>query len=584
MIAYGFSLKSVTPRLVVLIFLLCTVAIASCTTVKDAPELPGAGPVIHKLDSDAPQSIYGMVATANLDSSTIAVEILEAGGNAIDAAVAAAFAVGVSDPGDSGLGGTTYILIRFADGRATAIDGSAVVPLRVDRDRLAGVQAAGGERGMELAAVPASLAALDYAASKYGTLPLSDLVRPSIGLAERGYYPVPFQEISIRSYLDDLLQSDFLKYFVLENGAAPPSTTALQCRPVLASTLHRIADGGSAEFYRGSIATEIENDMVERGGFVSRDDLAILRVREVAPLRGTYRDTEILAFPHPSIGGAVIQALNILEQYPSDFLDQDAVARYQVFAEAFHIATVDHGQLLSDTTFFGANNREGLLAKSFAAEKAATIVPGKPLVSAEYPSIKGRSKDDGHTTQISIVDRWGNAVSITQTLGRFFGNKLAAPGLAFPYNSMLEGERALNARAPIPTFMSPSIVARDGEVLLVLGSASSTRIPGVVASVISNVVDRNLDLRRAVIAPRVLWSTMQQLGIYAEVFPPITREQIDHLESFGYEPIFRAELPVRQSRFARFGAVNAVHLDRESGIMTGVGDPRRNGNALGARF
>jgi gamma-glutamyltranspeptidase/glutathione hydrolase len=584
MMAYGFPLKSVTPGRVVVIFLLYTVAIASCTTVKDTPDLPGAGPVIHSLEADAPQSIYGMVATANQESSNIAAQILEAGGNAIDAAVAAALAVGVSDPGDSGLGGTTYILIRFADGRATAIDGSALVPLGVDRDRLAEVLATGEERGMELAAVPASLAALDYAASRYGSLPLADLVEPSIELARNGFYPVAFQEISIRSYLDDLLQSDFLRYFVLENGAAPPSTTALQCRPILARTLRRIAAGGSAEFYRGSIAAEIESDMTERGGFVSREDLAILRVREMAPLRGTYRDTEIFAFPHPSIGGAVIQALNILEQYPSDFLDRDTIARYQVFAEAFHIATVDHSRLLSDTTFFGVHDREGLLAKSLAAEKAALIEPGKPLVSTEYPSTKGRSKDDGHTTQISIVDRWGNAVSITQTLGRFFGNKLAAPGLGFPYNSMLEGESALNARAPIPTFMSPSIVTRKGEVLLVLGSASSTRIPGVVASVISNVVDRDFDLRRAVIAPRVLWSTMQQLGIYAEIFPPITREQIDHLESFGYEPIFRAELPVRQSRLARFGAVNAVHFDRESGILTGVGDPRRDGNARGVRF
>jgi len=132
--------------------------------------------------------------------------------------------------------------------------------------------------------------------------------------------------------------------------------------------------------------------------------------------------------------------------------------------------------------------------------------------------------------------------------------------------------------------MCPSIVVKDGEVLLVLGSASSARIPGVVATVISNIVDRDLDLREAVIAPRVLWSTMQQLGVYAEIFPPITKEQIDELGAYGYEPIFRAQIPVKQSRFARFGAVNAVHFDRDSGVMTGVGDPRRNGNALGARF
>ena len=577
-------LEGAPPRIVPV--LLAGMALfVSCTTVTDDTlEVPGAGPIVERLEADEPQSIYGMVATANLDSSRIAVEILEAGGNAIDAAVAAAFAVGVSDPGDSGLGGTTYILIRFADGRATAIDGSALVPLKVDRNRLTRIQEAGDGYGMELAAVPATLAALDYAASAYGTLPLSDLIEPSIELAKGGYYPVPFQEISIRSYLGEILESDYLKYFVLENGEIPPSTTTLQCRPILARTLRRIAIRGSNDFYRGTIAAEIVADMADRGGFVSRNDLAILRAREIAPLRGTYRDTEILAFPHPSMGGAVIQALNILEQYPPAFFNQDTVGRYQLFAEAFHIATVDHSRHLSDTTFFGANGREVLLTKGHATERVELIEPGQALVNEEFPSSKKGQSDDGHTTQISIVDRWGNAVSLTQTLGRFFGNKLASPGLGFPYNSMLEGESKLTARAPIPTFMSPSIVVKDGEVLLVLGSASSARIPGVVASVISNVVDRNLGLRQAVISPRILWSTMQNLGIYAEIFPPITREQIDELGSFGYKPIFHVQLPVRQSRFARFGAVNAIHFDRESGVMTGVGDPRRNGAALGAGF
>ncbi len=457
-------LEGAPPRIVP-VLLAGMALLVSCTTVPDTPELPGDGPIIEKLETGAASSTFGMVATANMDSSKIAVEILESGGNAIDAAVAAAFAVGVSDPGDSGLGGTTYILIRFADGRATAIDGSALVPLKVDQNRLAKIQAAGVGYGMELAAVPASLAALDYAASKYGTLPLSDLIEPSIELANRGYYPVPFQEISIRTYLEELLESDFLKYFVLENGEIPPSTKTLQCRPVLASTLRRVATGDSNAFYRGSIAAEIVADMADRGGFVSRDDLAILRAREVAPLRGTYRDTEIFTFPHPSMGGAVIQALNILEQYPPAFFDQDTVSRYQVFAEAFHIATVDHSRLMSDTTFFGTQGREALLTKEHATERVELIEPGQALVNEEFPSnIKGQN-DDGHTTQISIVDRWGNAVSLTQTLGRFFGNKLAAPGLGFPYNSMLEGENDLSARSPIPTFMSPSIVAKDGRGL-----------------------------------------------------------------------------------------------------------------------
>jgi gamma-glutamyltranspeptidase/glutathione hydrolase len=577
-------MSRVDPIRVAVFLLVCAVMAPSCTTVTDAPEVLASGPVISRLDTDAPQSTYGMVATANPQSSRIAVEILESGGNAIDAAVAAAFALGVSDPGDSGLGGITYILIRFADGRAIAIDGSAITPLKVDRSRLESVQATGVEHGMELAAVPTTLAVLDLAASRYGTLSLADLIEPSIELARRGYYPVPFQEVAIRKYLDEILQTASLKHFVLIEGETPPSTSTLQCRPVLANTLRRIAIGGSNEFYRGSIAAEIETDMIRRGGFIRRHDLAMLRIGEVTPLRGTYRGTEVLALPHPSMGGAVIQALNILEQYSPEFFDQNTVERHQVVAETFHIATADHMRLLQDGSFAASRARDRLLSEGFAAERAALIQPGQPLISEEFPPVHQGRNGDGNTTQVSIVDRWGNAVSLTQTLGRFFGNKRLTPGLAFPYNSLLEGETASTPRARIPSFMCPSIVVKDGEILLALGSASSTQIPGVVATIISNVVDRKLDLRDAVIAPRILWGTVDIPGLYAEIFPPITGEQIIELGAFGYEPIFRAQIPVRQSRFVRFGAVNAVHFDRESQVMSGVGDPRRNGNALGARF
>jgi len=569
---------------VVVVLLSCTAMISSCRTATEVSDELVVGPVIERLETGESRSIYGMVATANMDATKIAVEVLEAGGNAVDAAVAAAFALGVSDPGDSGLGGTTYILIRFADGRATVIDGSAIVPLRLDRRRLAETQAAQRESGIELAAVPASLAALDYAASQYGTLPLDALIEPSIALAKRGYRATPFQEISIRTYFEDLLKSDYLKHFMLENGEEPPSVETLQCRPVLAKTLRRIAAGGSFEFYRGSIAAEIEADMAARGGSLSRDDLALLRVRELAPLRGTYRGAEILALPYPSMGGAVIQALNILEQYPREFIDRDTVGRHQVLAEAFHIATADHERVFANRSLATSVGQDRLLTKEFAAARASLIEPGRALVNEEFPLRSEKQKGDGNTVQVSIVDRWGNTVSLTQTLGRFFGNKVATPSLGFPYNSLLESEINPKARMPVPTTMCPSIVAQDGEVLLVLGSGASTRIPGVVATVVSNVVDRKQGLREAVLAPRILWGPYKGFRFYAEIFPPITAKQIDKLGTFGYEPIFRTQVPTRLSAFSRFGSVNAVHFNHETRVMTGVGDPRRNGAALGARF
>jgi gamma-glutamyltranspeptidase/glutathione hydrolase len=556
----------------------------ACTTITDEPELPGAGPIVHELETEEQQSTFGMVAAANTESSEIAAEILEAGGNAVDAAVAAAFALGVSDPGDGGLGGTAYMLIRFADGSATVIDGSAVVPLRIDRARLAEIQSAKGESGIELAAVPGWLAALDHAASRYGTFPLEDLIEPSIALAQRGYHATPFQEVSIRTYFEDLQKSKYLKYFMLDGGEDPPSVDTLQCRPVLANTLRRIAEGGVNEFYRGSIAAEIEADMEARGGFINQDDLALLRVRELAPLRGSYRDVEVLAIPYPSMGGAVIQALNILERYPPEFLNRDSIDRIQVLAETFHIAIADHESLMAGGEIVSARVQERLLTKEFAEQRAALIEPGRPLVNDEFPPTRHDVNVDGNTTQVSIVDRWGNTVSFTHSLGRFFGNKVATPTLGFPYNSFLESAAEPKARERIPTSMSPSIVVKDDEFLLALGSGSSTRIPGVLATVVSNIVDRKNDLRGAVLAPRVLWGPYKGYDFYTEVFPPISDELIDQFGAFGYERIFRTRLPTRLSNFSRVGSVNAVLFDRKSGIMTGVGDPRRNGAALGARF
>jgi gamma-glutamyltranspeptidase/glutathione hydrolase len=569
---------------IILVFLGGLALLASCTTTQEAPEFPGVGPVIHQLETDAPQSDFGMVASATTESCKIAADILESGGNAIDAAVAAAFALGVSDPGDGGLGGATYVLIRFADGRATVIDGSAVVPFRVDRKRLAEMQTAKRESGIELAAVPGWLAALDYAASRYGTLPLADLIVPSIALAQHGYHATPFQEVSITSYFEDLRQSKYLKYFILDDGENPPSIESLQCRPVLANTLRRIAVGGVTEFYRGSIAAEIEADMVERGGFISKDDLGIFRARELAPLRGSYRDTELLAVPQPSMGGAVIEALNILETYPSEFFNHDTVDRLQILSEAFHIATVDHERMLAGGVFDAPTGWESLLTKEFAAERAALIEPGRALVNEEFPATRQEKNVDGNTTQVSIVDRWGNTVSFTHSLGRFFGNKVMTPSLGFPYNTFLELELDPRARKRIPTSMCPTIVVKDGEVLLALGSGSSGRIPGAISTVISNVVDRNLLLREAILAPRILWGPHKQVRFFAEIIPPITETQIDELNTFGYKPLRRVIPPTRLNNFARLGSVNAVHFDRETRVMTGVGDPRRNGTALGVRF
>jgi gamma-glutamyltranspeptidase/glutathione hydrolase len=297
-----------------------------------------------------------------------------------------------------------------------------------------------------------------------------------------------------------------------------------------------------------------------------------------------YRDVEVLTFPFPASGGALIESLNILETFDPRLLAEDTPRRHHIVLEAFHMAIVDHQRHWSDRSGLGDLRRQRLLEKDFAARRAALIRPGQPVVTTGFSAAPAHGLGTDNTTHVSVIDQWGNAVALTQTIGRFFGNKMTTPSLGFPYNSLLEGGHLLADRSAIPNTMCPTIVATGGEALLVLGSASGDRIPGIVATIISNVVDRRLALGAAIDAPRVLWSISKDPGPHVEIWGPISTKQIDEIAGYGYPSIVRVEPPVNQSRFSRFGAVNAIHLETSTRIQTGVGDARRNGSAIAPRF
>jgi gamma-glutamyltranspeptidase/glutathione hydrolase len=263
--------------------------------------------------------------------------------------------------------------------------------------------------------------------------------------------------------------------------------------------------------------------MARNGGFLTRADLARVRVRECRPLRSSYRDVEVLTFPPPGGGDQVVEALNILETV----LDPRAVA--------------------------------------------------KPTGE--------------HTVQVSVADRHGNMVSLTQTLGRLFGNKVATPGLGFPYSVFLESfdyedpasPAFLRPGSPCRSDMAPTIVLQDGIPVLALGSAGSNLIPPIVIGVISNVVDRRMGVRDAVVAPRTLWGGHDPVQVQIEIAAPQTDTDADQLLSMGFPDVHRLHFPSEAIPLARFGAVNAVAYDPQTGRFTGVGDARRNGYADGPR-
>jgi len=564
-------------------FMALAIALASCTAPSTA-KLPS----ITSLDTTETHSPHGVVVTGSVEATEAGVLMLEDGGNAIDAAITAAFAATASAPGSSGLFGTTYIVLHLADGRDIAIDGTARVPLDWSRDELATLQAENRLRGIKVAAVPGTLAALDHTLAKYGTRSLAEAIAPAIVLADRGFLVTSSKRAAIAKYVDNIREDESLRHMLLKEGQDPPDVGVRIRQQDLARTMRRIASAGAADFYRGAIAQRIASDMKERGGYVTRADLGIYRVTEQEPLRGTYRGAEVLSYPWPGSGGAVIEALNVLEHFPSDFFREPSANSLQAYTDAFHIAIEDHVQFTYLSSITGSPPDTIYIGKAFAADRAALISFERAFPEAELEQESRFYRPPGGTTQVTVADRFGNVVSLTQTLGRFFGAIAITPGLGIVYNSFLEGydfshPSALTPRNACPTDMSPTIVLEDGHLVIALGTSGSQRIPGIVAQVISNVVDRELSVREAVLAPRILWDSDSESGIIIEVFPPNTPNDVTVLEGRGYRILKRIEYPATRRDLIKSGAVNAVVFDPKRQIFSGAGDPRRQGFALGAR-
>jgi gamma-glutamyltranspeptidase/glutathione hydrolase len=541
------------------------------------------------LDAREARSDFGMVSTGSHEATLAGVEILEQGGNAVDAAVAAAFALGVADPGGSGLGGMTYILISPEVGPPIAIDGTVTVPVGTNREELLELRNAGENFGAKAIAVPATLAALNHAIERYGTMDLTEILEPAIRFAEEGSQLSPNSIAWTTGYLDDILASRFYRFVVLEDGARVGPPGRRFCRPELAATMKRLAVEGAESFYRGTIARTMLADLIARGGFIRPADLAHMRAREIQPIYSTYRHADVISYPWPGGGMEVARALEILENFPPELVNSQTVEELHIKIEISRLALADTVRSIHDPSMRA-------LGMNFSSERASArnranlITPGRAIAEDTLQFPTGPTRMGEHTTHISVADLWGNAVSLTQTLCRQHGTKLATPGLGFPYNSCLEffdyensaSPFFLHPRAQYSTTMAPTIVRFDGRTII-LGSAGSDRIPGSVTEVISNVVDRGLGIRDAVIAPRVLWNSAHQPHrVCIEITDWITSDHADTLQEWGFEHMFRLEYPATPAGdSAFFGGVNAVHYESSTGVFSGVGDPRRSGFALG---
>ena len=474
-------------------------------------------------------SRYGAVASASPDASAAGISVLAGGGNAVDAAVATVFAVGVAAQESCGLGGGGFLLYRGADGAAAVLDFRETAPAALPPDFETAPRRFRGT-GHQVAGVPGTVAGMAEAARRFGTRPFRELVRPAIDLAERGLRLTPFQIEVLKAEKERLNAYDEARRLYLDNGAVPPPYPIGHQRPQadLARTLHTLADDGPQAFYRGRIAEAIVADIqrsqrpdVAAGerGVMTAPDLASYRPIWREPLRGHYRDRTILAVPPPTAGGVIVlETLNLLEGFP---LGRDRAFRHSsanhlhVLAEAKKIAVADRNAYVADPAYVDVPT-DRLIATDYADGRRAGIDlatargfgPGQFQGFTPRPP-GGAARPGSSTHHISVVDAAGNAVAVTCSVEQRYGSAVVVPGTGILLNNQLtdfdepgSANEARPGKRPRSN-MSPVIVVAGDRAELVLGASGGPRIPMGVASVISNVVDFGMDPALAVDVARL---------------------------------------------------------------------------------
>lgn len=524
----------------------------------------------------------GMVVSASPAASKIGAEILQAQGNAIDAAVAVGYALAVSNPCCGNLGGGGFMLIHLANGKNTVINFREKAPLRAtekmffnEKGRLDSVKA---NKGYLAVAVPGTVLGLETALKKYGTMTQARIIAPAIKLAQEGYVVSPYDEKQFSQFLSDFRkQENVAAIFLKNNNIYPVGSRIVQND--LAKTLEQIALHGSDYFYKGPIAQAIVSASEKNGGILTLADFSNYQVEELTPLTCHYRNYEIISAPPPSSGGVTLcEILNILEYFPLAKLGFRSFKSSQYIIEAMRYAYLDRNNKLGDPNFV-KNPIQQLLSKEYAREISEKIRNG---------SIRGFEKSSFHesneTTHYSVIDQQGNAVSVTYTLNGPFGAEVIADQTGFFLNDEMDDfaiaplkpnkfglvQSHKNAIAPGKrplSSMAPTIVMKDGKVILVIGSPGGPRIITSVLLALINLIDYKMSLEEAILLPRFHYQNAPDV-VYSEpfAFPFFTRH---FLELKGYH--FADE--------NLWGAVAAILVNPN--YYEGVYDKRRDGAAIG---
>ncbi|HEY0083108.1 MAG TPA: gamma-glutamyltransferase, partial [Pyrinomonadaceae bacterium] len=492
------------------------------------PEAERRGGVAVAASRDPVRAPRGMVASTNKLASEVGVDILQRGGNAVDAAIAVAFALAVTYPAAGNLGGGGFMMIRLRDGRTTAIDYREMAPLAATRNVYLDAQGnlikgeGSSTIGYRAAGVPGTVAGMELALKKYGSgrLTWSQLAEPARRLAANGFTVSHQFARSLRGS-DDLLgrYADSKRIFL--NGGRYFKEGDTLRQPELAATFARLQRGGAREFYEGETARLIAEDMSRNKGLMTLADLRGYEAKERVPLRTTYRGYEVISMPPPSSGGAVlIEMLNILEGYDLRGMNWASSEKYHLVTEAMRRAFADRAEYMGDADFVKVPIA-GLIDKSYAARQRASINLERASTSVEIRAGQPAGYESEETTHFTVVDAEGNAVSNTYTLNLGFGSGVTARGTGILLNNemddfaakpgtpnafgLIQGER--NAVAPRKrplSAMTPTFVLRkDGTLWFTIGTPGGPTIINTVLQAIINIVDHDMDIQQAIDAPRI---------------------------------------------------------------------------------
>jgi gamma-glutamyltranspeptidase/glutathione hydrolase len=550
----------------------------------------------------AVQATHGIVTSAHQLASQAGVEMLERGGNAVDAAVATGLALSVVYPFAGNLGGGGFMLVHLADGRDTVIDYRECAPASATKDMYLDAQGEvrrgndSSTTGWRASGVPGTVAGFALVLEKYGSgkLSWSDVCEPARRLAADGVIVSQGTAANLRSHTKLLTQFEESKRVYLKNGEFWQAGERWK-QPDLAATFARLQQNGPREFYEGETARLLAAAMSENGGTLSATDLKNYRAVERQVLRGKYRGYDIVTMPPPSSGGiALLQMLAMLEPFPVSKLGHNSAAKYHLFAEVMRRAFADRSEYLGDPDFVTVPVK-ALLDSNYLkhrmddfdlhhASTSATVKPG--LASSSASATGGESTE---TTHFSVVDAAGNAVSNTYTLNGGYGSGVTIPKTGILMNNemddftskigvknmfgLIQGSRnaIVPGKRPLSS-MTPTFVLEDGRLFLVTGSPGGPTIINTVLEIITNVIDHGMPVAQAVEAPRIHHQWLPDVLSY---------------ERYGMSPDTAALLTAmghtlaerRSYEGAYQGDGETIMIDPESGLRLGAADPRKPDSA-----